>query len=142
MSRVWDIPVQDSTRVRDVRVAAEAACARTGLDADSTAGAALVATELATNLVKHASGGRIVINLTGPCDTRAEGVPGVQITSLDHGPGIGNVQAALQDGHTTASSSLGAGLMRATATVPRPGLLCRSKSLETRRQVPRPAPRE
>jgi anti-sigma regulatory factor (Ser/Thr protein kinase) len=110
MSRVWDIPVQDSTRVRDVRVAAEAACARTGLDAHATAVAALVATELATNLVKHASGGRIVINLTGPCDTRAEAVPGVQITSLDHGPGIGNVQAALRDGHTTASSSLGAGL--------------------------------
>ncbi|MEU9442245.1 ATP-binding SpoIIE family protein phosphatase [Streptomyces sp. NPDC048304] len=110
MSPVWDIPVQDSTRVRDVRVAAEAACARTGLDAHSTAVAALVATELATNLVKHASGGRILINLTGPCDTRAEAVPGVQITSLDHGPGIGNVQAALRDGHTTASSSLGAGL--------------------------------
>ncbi|WP_330336557.1 ATP-binding SpoIIE family protein phosphatase [Streptomyces sp. NBC_00557] len=110
MSRVWDIPVQDSTRVRDVRVATEAACARTGLDAHSTAVAALVATELATNLVKHAGGGRIVINLTAPCDTRAQAVPGVQITSLDHGPGIGNVQAALRDGHTTASSSLGAGL--------------------------------
>lgn len=111
MSRVWDVPVQESTRVRDVRVAAEAACAQAAFDAHGTAVAALVATELATNLVKHASGGRIVINLVGPADSRAEPVTCVQIVSLDHGPGIDDVRAALQDGHTTAaSSSLGAGL--------------------------------
>ncbi|MFF1306008.1 SpoIIE family protein phosphatase [Streptomyces sp. NPDC058307] len=110
MSRVWDIPVQDSTRVRDVRVAAEAACAAAGLDAHATAVAALVATELGTNLVKHAGGGHILINLAALSDTLAEDVPCVQIASLDHGPGIDNVQAAMRDGHTTASSSLGAGL--------------------------------
>ncbi|MHC3474726.1 SpoIIE family protein phosphatase [Streptomyces sp. 7R007] len=110
MSRVWDIPVQDSTRVRDVRVAAEAACAHLGTDAHSTAVAALVATELGTNLVKHASGGRILINLASPADTLAPDVPCVQIASLDHGPGITDVPAALRDGHTTATSSLGAGL--------------------------------
>ncbi|MEU1479199.1 SpoIIE family protein phosphatase [Streptomyces sp. NPDC001668] len=110
MSRVWEVPVQDSTRVRDVRVAAEAACARAGLDAHSTAVAALVATELGTNLVKHAGGGRILVNLSAPSDTSAGDVPCVQIASLDHGPGIDDVQAAMRDGHTTASSSLGAGL--------------------------------
>ncbi|MET9952469.1 SpoIIE family protein phosphatase [Streptomyces sp. NPDC006339] len=110
MSRVWDIPVQDSTRVRDVRVAAEAASARVGLDPHSTAVAALVATELATNLVKHASGGRIMINLTGPPASVPDAVPCVQITSVDHGPGIRDVAAALKDGSTTARASLGAGL--------------------------------
>ncbi|WP_033415603.1 SpoIIE family protein phosphatase [Streptomyces canus] len=110
MSRVWDIPVQDSTRVRDVRVAAEAACARAGLDAHATAVAALVATELGTNLVKHAGGGRVLVNLAARSDTFAEDVSCVQIASIDHGPGIDNVPAAMRDGHTTASSSLGAGL--------------------------------
>ncbi|NUO47131.1 MAG: SpoIIE family protein phosphatase [Streptomyces sp.] len=110
MSRVWDVPVPETTRVRDVRVAAESACATAGLDARSTAAAALVATELATNLVKHANGGRIVINLTGPADTLARAATRVQITSLDHGPGIADVAAALRDGYTTATSSLGAGL--------------------------------
>ncbi|MER7515514.1 SpoIIE family protein phosphatase [Streptomyces sp. NPDC126499] len=109
MSRVWDIPVQDSTRVRDVRVAAEAACALGGLDAHATAVAALVATELATNLVKHAGGGRVVINLVDPVSP-ADDALCVQITSLDHGPGIADVAAALRDGATTARSSLGAGL--------------------------------
>ncbi|MBV7695680.1 SpoIIE family protein phosphatase [Streptomyces sp. TRM70350] len=109
MSRVWDIPVHDSTRVRDVRVAAEAAGAQAGLDPHRIAVAALVATELATNLVKHADGGRIVINLVErPAPDTP--VPSVQLVSLDHGPGITDVEAALRDGHTTASASLGAGL--------------------------------
>ncbi|MER6346028.1 ATP-binding SpoIIE family protein phosphatase [Streptomyces sp. NPDC001595] len=110
MSRVWDIPVPESTRVRDVRVATETACGLAGLDPQSTAAAALVATELATNLVKHASGGRVVINLVDPPDPVPGAGPCVQIASLDHGPGIHDVEEAFRDGYTTAPSSLGAGL--------------------------------
>ena len=51
MTRVWDVPVHDSTRVRDARVAARGAAALAGLDEPRTAAAALVATELATNLL-------------------------------------------------------------------------------------------
>ncbi|GAB2865385.1 SpoIIE family protein phosphatase [Streptomyces deserti] len=111
MSRVWDIPVHDPTRVRDVLVAAESASAHAGLDPDRTAIAALVATELATNLLKHAGGGRIVINLVER--THAASVTrrsSVQLLSLDHGPGITDVASALRDGCSTAASSLGAGL--------------------------------
>ncbi|WP_369372996.1 SpoIIE family protein phosphatase [Streptomyces sp. cg36] len=111
MSRVWDIPVQDSTRVRDVRVAAEDACARAGLTPYRTAAAALVATELATNLLKHAGGGRIAISLVHGVDTAdAPGGPLVQLVSLDHGRGIPDIATALGDGYTTSGSSLGAGL--------------------------------
>ncbi|QIJ60767.1 SpoIIE family protein phosphatase [Streptomyces sp. JB150] len=111
MTRVWDIPVHDSTRVRDVRVAAEAACAEANLGAPRTAAAALVATELATNLLKHADGGRMVINLVEEPDTTNEAADrAVQIVSVDHGPGIGDVAEAIRDGRTTAASSLGAGL--------------------------------
>ncbi|MGV9407433.1 SpoIIE family protein phosphatase [Streptomyces sp. NPDC003667] len=107
MSRVWEIPVHDSTRVRDVRVAAEAASSAAGLGQERTAAAALVATELATNLIKHAGGGRMVLNLvTGPAD----GAPSVQLCSLDQGPGIADVGTALRDGFSTADGSLGAGL--------------------------------
>lgn len=110
MSRVWDVPVQESTRIKDVQNAAETACRHAGFDAHATAVAALVATELATNLVRHAVAGRIVIGLVDAARVRADAAPGVQISSLDHGPGIGNVPTALQDGYTTAVSSLGAGL--------------------------------
>ncbi|MGW6927551.1 SpoIIE family protein phosphatase [Streptomyces sp. NPDC054950] len=112
MSRVWDIPVHDSTRVRDVHVAAESASAHAGLSPHRTAVAALVATELATNLLKHAGGGRIVINLVERVPAGANAVrSSVQLLSLDHGPGITDIAVALGDGYTTAAAaSLGAGL--------------------------------
>jgi anti-sigma regulatory factor (Ser/Thr protein kinase) len=111
MPRVWDIPVRDSTRVRDARVAAEQAAALAGLDERRTAAAALVATELATNLLKHAEGGQVLIDLVDPP------VPGdggeeprvVQIAAIDHGPGIHDVPSAVRDGFST-TRSLGAGL--------------------------------
>lgn len=109
MTRVWEIPVHDSTRVRDARVAAEAAGARARLDEHRTAVAALVATELATNLIKHAGGGRLVIHLVD-CPGPAGRGPAVQITTLDHGPGIPDLTVALRDGYTTSDASLGAGL--------------------------------
>ncbi|MGW0334663.1 SpoIIE family protein phosphatase [Streptomyces sp. NPDC003011] len=110
MSRVWDIPVDDSSRVGDVRAAAETACAHTGLDRHRTAAVALVATELATNLVQHAGGGRVVINLVGRGRPGTDGPgPSLQLVALDDGPGIADVRAAPRDGCTTAAS-LGAGL--------------------------------
>ncbi|WP_327731801.1 SpoIIE family protein phosphatase [Streptomyces sp. NBC_00487] len=111
MPRVWEVPVHDSTRVRDARVAAEAAAARAGLDDSRAAGCALVATELATNLLKHAGGGLILLDVVSrPAPERADGAaPMVQIVAIDHGPGVRDVAGALRDGFST-TSSLGAGL--------------------------------
>ncbi len=103
MTRAWDVPVHDSTRVRDVRVAVETACGHAGLSGDRTAVGDLVATELATNLLRHAGGGRILV------DTAADGGRVVQILAVDHGPGIPDPRAALRDGYSTGDS-LGAGL--------------------------------
>ncbi|HZF92349.1 ATP-binding SpoIIE family protein phosphatase [Streptomyces sp.] len=111
MNRAWDVPVHDSTRVRDVRVAAETACREARLGPHRTAIAALVATELATNLLKHADGGRVVINLAErPAANGPDRAPAVQLVAVDHGPGIADVAAARRDGFTTTPSSLGAGL--------------------------------
>ncbi|MET9774104.1 ATP-binding SpoIIE family protein phosphatase [Streptomyces sp. NPDC006367] len=111
MPRVWDVPVHDSTRVRDARVAAEHAAGLAGLDDQCTASAALVATELATNLLKHADGGQVLIDVVSPPLLTAgrEEARAVQIVTVDHGPGIPDVSAALSDGFTT-TGSLGAGL--------------------------------
>ncbi|MFI1507628.1 SpoIIE family protein phosphatase [Streptomyces sp. NPDC020597] len=108
MTRVWDVPVHDSTRVRDARVAAEGAAALAGLDGRRTADAALVATELATNLLKHARGGQLLVEAVAAPGGRAE-APLVQIVAVDHGPGMSDVPAALGDGFSTVGS-LGAGL--------------------------------
>ncbi|WP_244204134.1 ATP-binding SpoIIE family protein phosphatase [Streptomyces africanus] len=111
MPRVWDVPVRDSTRVRDARVAAESAAALAGLDERRTAAAALVATELATNLLKHAEGGQVLIEVVAPPAPREGGAESrvMQIAAIDHGPGIADMPAALRDGFST-TGSLGAGL--------------------------------
>ncbi|MFF8731945.1 SpoIIE family protein phosphatase [Streptomyces sp. NPDC015171] len=109
MTQVWTIPVHDSTRVRDARVAAEEASAHARLDAQRTAVAALVATELATNLLKHADGGRLLIDIDDRPGTGDRGTS-VQLAALDHGPGILDVVLAMRDGYTTSEASLGAGL--------------------------------
>ena len=65
---------------------------------------AIVASELATNLVKYAEDGRIVLRLL-----RRGTTGGLQIVSLDSGPGIRNLPAMFGDGEST-TSSLGIGL--------------------------------
>ena len=65
---------------------------------------AIVATELARNLWKHAGGGVMLIGLF-----EDEIGAGVECLALDTGPGIVDVEAALRDGYSTAGTS-GAGL--------------------------------
>jgi anti-sigma regulatory factor (Ser/Thr protein kinase) len=60
---------------------------------------ALVVTELATNLVKHAGRGRLVMN----CG-RFGGEPWFQAISIDTGPGIADTHRCFEDGYSTAGS--------------------------------------
>ncbi len=65
---------------------------------------AIVVTELATNLLKHATEGELVARLL---DLHGEMV--MEILSLDRGPGMANVAECLRDGYST-TGSLGQGL--------------------------------
>ncbi|WP_017582869.1 SpoIIE family protein phosphatase [Nocardiopsis valliformis] len=106
MTRVWDVAVGDSTLVRRAREAAEEAAAAAGLGPARAADAALTATELATNAVKYAGGGRIVAEVARDDWGNARAL---QILALDHGPGIPDVSGAMADGYSTGGS-LGSGL--------------------------------
>src|ERR1700721_2253315 len=77
-----------------------------GLDLDETRRGAvgLAATEMATNLVKHAGRGNMLIQ-----KIRENGGSGLRLISVDKGPGIANMANAMQDGHSTAGS-MGSGL--------------------------------
>ena len=61
--------------------------------------AGIVATELATNLVKHARGGEFLARVTA---NQPNGE--IELIALDRGPGIRNLAASLSDGHSTAGS--------------------------------------
>lgn len=65
---------------------------------------ALVATEIATNLTKHARSGAVIMNSANRADlTRLE------LVSVDQGPGITDIERSLDDGFSTGGSS-GTGL--------------------------------
>jgi len=97
------VRVGDGSEVSAARRMAIQCATQLRLSETATARAALVATELGTNLVKHAGGGSI---LFGSDDHQ---LGALSITAIDKGPGIGNVHSALRDGFSTAGSS-GTGL--------------------------------
>lgn len=90
----------DQGQVAEARRAATQLAERLGFGVTETGRVAIVATELATNLVKHARGGSILLSahLSGE---EAE----VEMIAVDRGPGIADTAAALRDGHSTAGSA-------------------------------------
>jgi anti-sigma regulatory factor (Ser/Thr protein kinase) len=69
---------------------------------------AIVTTELATNLLKHAKQGHILAQ-----HVRLPGKSGLRIMGIDKGPGIADIPRALAGGHSTAGSmGTGLGAMR------------------------------
>lgn len=98
------IPIEDSSQVFQARQNAVQLARSLDFDEHRTGKVAIVATELATNLLKHAGSGRLSAS-------RAEerGPPCVEILAIDKGPGIGDVQQSMTDGYSTAGTA-GTGL--------------------------------
>jgi anti-sigma regulatory factor (Ser/Thr protein kinase) len=107
------LEIAERSRVAEARRLAVRAATEQGFCESDSGRVALVATELATNLLKHADGGEIVC---GAFDD-AEGI-GVELLALDKGPGIVDLNAALRDGHSTSGSGgTGLGAIRRSADV-------------------------
>ncbi|MFK3980663.1 SpoIIE family protein phosphatase [Micromonospora sp. NPDC050397] len=100
---VW-FRMEDPGTVGAARRAAELLARRLVLGGGRTDALAIVVTELATNLVKHAEAGRLLIR-----PVRADDVAGVELLALDSGPGMADVTLSARDGHSTAGT-LGIGL--------------------------------
>jgi anti-sigma regulatory factor (Ser/Thr protein kinase) len=98
------LQIDDRTQVGEARRAAVEMAEALGLGVTQAGKVALAVTEAATNIVKHAGTGKIVL---GPL-VRAAAV-GLEILALDRGPGISNIAASMRDGYSTAGS-MGAGM--------------------------------
>jgi anti-sigma regulatory factor (Ser/Thr protein kinase) len=112
--------------------------AAAGLDESRTSDAALIATELATNVRRHAGhGGALLGTTAGP------GPRGVAIAAWDRGPGM-DVEACLRDGMSTAGTAgNGLGAVRRLASrwdayAPRGRGTVVVAQVFAARQVPRP----
>jgi anti-sigma regulatory factor (Ser/Thr protein kinase) len=111
------VAVRNPTDVAEARRQASAAALRAGFDEAGAGRAAIVATELATNLLNHAGGGEVVLGWDGE----------LQILAIDKGPGMADVEACLRDGYSTGGTrgeGLGAVVRQAEGfeVYTRPGL--------------------
>jgi anti-sigma regulatory factor (Ser/Thr protein kinase) len=102
LSRV--VPLDDDSRISESRRLAMTAARDENLSEEQVAAAGIVATEAATNLRKHAQQGEIQISRLSPHDN-----PGVEVLSIDRGPGMRDVQRCFTDGFTTTGTA-GTGL--------------------------------
>lgn len=106
------LTLNESSQVADARRRVSALAVQAGLDETRVGVCALLATEMGTNLVKHAQDGELFVR-----DLVHGSIRGIELIALDRGPGMGNLTRALQDGHsTTGSSGTGLGAIRRMAS--------------------------
>jgi anti-sigma regulatory factor (Ser/Thr protein kinase) len=96
--------VEDVSAVPACRQAVQALAERLGFPAARVGQLALAVTEAASNLHKHAEQGSLLL-----CVNRDGPQPGIDLVTIDAGPGLRDVSAALRDGHST-TGTLGIGL--------------------------------
>lgn len=96
------VPIDHFSAVHLAAATARTLAARCGLPGAMPDRAAVVASELASNIAKHASGGSVYAQplIAGE---------GIEILAADRGPGMAELERCLADGYTT-TNSLGAGL--------------------------------
>jgi anti-sigma regulatory factor (Ser/Thr protein kinase) len=99
------IRVEDESAVSACRSSAQALADKLSFPAARTDGLALAVTEAASNLYKHARQGALLVR---PAPA-ALPHPGIELVTIDSGPGVGDVSAAQRDGHST-TGTLGIGL--------------------------------
>ena len=96
------LAVPDASAVGSARRAAVSVAERLGFSDTEAGRVALVVTELATNLARHAGGGTVIVQ-----PGEADG--GLELVAVDRGPGIADLAEALRDGYSTGGTQ-GVGL--------------------------------
>lgn len=92
------LTIADGSQVGEARRTAAAAALALDLSEEEAGRVALAATELATNILKHAGGGEILLSSDGQR---------VRLIALDKGPGMADLGRCLADGYSTASTAGG-----------------------------------
>ncbi len=93
------IQVNEISAVGEARRVATELARTLGFDEEDRGKAALIASELTTNLLKHAGSGTIHIKQFDDNDGT-----GLELLALDRGPGMASLERCMQDGYSTAGS--------------------------------------
>ena len=91
------VPVSDSSQVALARRTARAQALRVGLAEARADEVEIAAVELATNLLRHAHGGSLMVNAFVRAET-------LELLSVDAGPGMADVTACAEDGYSSGST--------------------------------------
>jgi anti-sigma regulatory factor (Ser/Thr protein kinase) len=94
------VEVSDPTHPGAARRAAMRSAELIGMGKTDCGNVAIAVTEMATNLLKHATRGKVIVDPLGHNGTR-----GLRVLALDKGPGIRDITVALRDGHSTAGTA-------------------------------------
>jgi anti-sigma regulatory factor (Ser/Thr protein kinase) len=96
------VSIEDPSQCAEARRAALRLASQVGFDEARAGQVAIVVMEAATNILKHAGRGEILLQVTDPgsCD----GSPDLELLSLDKGPGMRDLEQCLRDGYTTGTS--------------------------------------
>ncbi len=101
------VAVEDSSQIGEARRVAMALAAEAGFDDAARSDIGIVATEAASNVVRHAGKGEVLVR-----DLAAPQGPGLEVVCVDGGPGMPDVGACLRDGYSsTGSMGTGFGAM-------------------------------
>ena len=92
-------PISDKGEVGEIRRSAIAMARKINLNETQSGKIGIIATELASNLAKHATSGELIIR-----HSQHGGVNGIEILSVDKGPGIPDIARCMEDGYSTAGS--------------------------------------
>src|SRR3954462_14911293 len=91
--------IDEATQVGAARRAAVALGHTHVLSVAAIGRLAIVTTEAATNILRHAGHGVIVLR-----GMMLNGNPAIEVTALDQGPGIPDVDRAMRDGYSTVGT--------------------------------------
>ena len=110
--RAWvRIPVREEADVAIARICVRRLAADGGLSESRTHSLATAVSEIARNIVVHGRAGDLAVAVAGAGDRR-----GLVVVARDSGPGIPDLEMAMQDGYSTAGR-LGLGLSSARRLV-------------------------
>ncbi|HET8668633.1 MAG TPA: ATP-binding SpoIIE family protein phosphatase [Terriglobales bacterium] len=98
------LPVVDPSQTGEARRTAINAAANLNFSSTQQGKVGIVASELATNLAKHSHGGEFLVQ-----EIRCADRVGLELMTVDAGPGIGDIGKVMRDGFSTAGSQ-GTGL--------------------------------
>lgn len=93
------LAVDDRSAVGEARRIAARLAEKLGFTGPAAGALAVVVTEAATNVVKHAGRGELIFGAV-----QRGATSGIELLALDRGPGFANPARALRDGHSTAGS--------------------------------------